>query len=226
MGRRRGCATNRDTAYRRDTRTPPWRRSSRRSPFGARSAPATIRRAPLSPLAASRPGSRTGFPIPPSSRQGPRSVEYATARISAAISPDHIDLGVVGDRLQRDMRHALVDEALADIVVGRCFLGWRAADLAFLALPLGTVGEQVIGVARAHDPRPCQRQCHTRGVNRNPAPSPLFGDICRRTGAAGRVEHEVAGIGGHQDAALNYLAGCLNYISFFVGEVTGSCVCP
>ncbi len=29
--------------------------------------------------------------------------------------PDDIDLGVVGDGLERDMRHALIDEAVADV---------------------------------------------------------------------------------------------------------------
>ena len=29
--------------------------------------------------------------------------------------PDDIDLGVVGDRLEGDVRHALIDEAMADV---------------------------------------------------------------------------------------------------------------
>ena len=33
-------------------------------------------------------------------------------------------------------------------------------------------------------------------------------------GTAGRVEHEVAGVGGHQDAALNDLLVSLNDIHF------------
>ena len=35
--------------------------------------------------------------------------------------PDHVDLGVVGDGAQRDMRHALIDEALADVAVAGAF---------------------------------------------------------------------------------------------------------
>ncbi len=35
--------------------------------------------------------------------------------------PDHVDLGVVGDGLQRDVRHALVDEALPDVATDRRF---------------------------------------------------------------------------------------------------------
>ena len=34
-------------------------------------------------------------------------------------------------------------------------------------------------------------------------------------GTAGRVEHEVAGVGGHEDAALNDLLGCFNYVTLF-----------
>ena len=38
--------------------------------------------------------------------------------------PDHIDLGVVGDRLQRDVRDALVHKTLADVArVGVSFGG-------------------------------------------------------------------------------------------------------
>ena len=31
--------------------------------------------------------------------------------------PDHVDLGVVGNRFERDMRHSLVDKALTDVAV-------------------------------------------------------------------------------------------------------------
>jgi hypothetical protein len=120
------------------------------------------------------------------------------------VLPDHVDLGVVGDRLQRDVRNPFVDEALADIAVSRGFLRRRASDLALFALPLGAVGEQVIRVARAHNPRSRQRQGHARGVDRDPAPAPLFGDSGGRAGAAGRIQHQVARIGGHQDQALHY----------------------
>ena len=41
------------------------------------------------------------------------------------------------------------------------------------------------------------------GVDGDPAPAPLLGDVGRGAGAAGWVEHKVAGIGGHQDAAFD-----------------------
>jgi hypothetical protein len=47
--------------------------------------------------------------------------------------PDHIDLGVVGDGLERDVRHALIDEAVADVAVGRA--GWRGCDFASFDWP-------------------------------------------------------------------------------------------
>ena len=41
--------------------------------------------------------------------------------------PDHVDLGIVGDGFQGDVRHALVDEALADVAAGRAPRRARAA---------------------------------------------------------------------------------------------------
>ena len=48
-------------------------------------------------------------------------------------------------------------------------------------------------------------------IQRRPHCSATVG---RRAGAAGRVEHEVAGVGGHEDAALNDLRDGLNDIDF------------
>jgi hypothetical protein len=51
---------------------------------------------------------------------------FATAELLAQrlqlglpLLPDHVDLGVVGDGLQRDVGHPLVDEPLAHALVGR-----------------------------------------------------------------------------------------------------------
>jgi hypothetical protein len=40
----------------------------------------------------------------------------------------------------------------------------------------------------------------------------LLGDIRRGAGTAGRVEHEIAGVGGHEEAFLDDLGVCLNDI--------------
>ena len=117
--------------------------------------------------------------------------------------PDHVDLGIVGDGLQGDMRHALVDEALADVATSGRFRGRALRDLGFLALPLGAVGKQVPGIARTHDARPRQRERHAGGVDGDPAPAPLLGDVGGGARAAGWVQHEVAGVSGHQDTACS-----------------------
>ena len=142
--------------------------------------------------------------------------------------PDHVDLGIVGDGFQGDVRHALVDEALADVPAGRCLRRRALRDLAFLALPLGAVGEQVPGIARAHDARARQRERHAGGVDGDPAPAPLLGDVSRGARAAGRVQHQIAGVGGHENAALNDAGSSLNHIHLLrhrnqIGAVSSRC---
>jgi hypothetical protein len=50
--------------------------------------------------------------------------------------PDHVDLGIVRDGLQRDVRYALVDKAVADVAVGRLGAQCSAGELGFLCLPI------------------------------------------------------------------------------------------
>ena len=45
-------------------------------------------------------------------------------------------------------------------------------------------------------------------------------------GTAGRVEHEVAGVGGHQEAALNHLRVGLNDIDLVVAKAADASVVP
>ena len=111
--------------------------------------------------------------------------------------PDHVDLGVVGDGFQGDVGHALVNETLADVAAGGRFRRRALRDLGFFLLPFRAVGEQVPGIARAHDARPCQRKRYAGGVDGDPAPAPLLGDIGRGARAASRVQNQVAGVGGH-----------------------------
>ena len=91
--------------------------------------------------------------------------------------PDDVDLGVVGDGLERDVRHALVDEAVADVAVHRLRARRGAGDFGFLDLAFAGVGQQVERIACAHDAGAGQRQRHARGVNRDPAAAPLLGDV-------------------------------------------------
>ena len=127
--------------------------------------------------------------------------------------PDHVDLGVVGDALQRDMRHPLVDETLADVAARGLAARDAPRDFGFLQLAFGRVGQQVVRIARTHDAGASQCQRHTRGVDGDPAAAPLLGDVGRGARAAGGVKHEVAGIGGHEDATFYNLQPCLDYVS-------------
>ncbi len=56
-------------------------------------------------------------------------------------------------------------------------------------------------------------------VDGDPAASLGFGDIGRGVGTAGGVEHEIAGVGGHEDAALDDLGGCFDDVPL-VGRKT------
>ena len=80
------------------------------------------------------------------------------------------------------MRHGLVDEAAAQ---------------AFLR-----IRQFVVVVAGGHQPLLGQRHRHARGVAGDPAPAPFLGDVGGGAGTAGRVQHQVAGVGGHEEAAL------------------------
>ena len=57
-----------------------------------------------------------------------------------------------------------------------------------------------------------QRLQPRRGVYRDPPATPLFGNKSGGTGTARRIEHEVAGICGHQHATLNGLGWGLHNV--------------
>ena len=117
-----------------------------------------------------------------------------------------LDVRVVGDGLERDVRHALVDKALADVAFGLVLGRHLAGQFGFLLDALRRVGQQVVGILRGHQARARQRQGDAAGVAGDPAPAPLLGDVGRRAAAAGRVEHQVAGVGGHEEATLERLS--------------------
>ena len=88
-------------------------------------------------------------------RLAERLVETLAQRLERRLSgfPDRVDLLVVGDRLQCDVRRAIVDEALADVAV-RWRVGLHLAGcFLFSCAAFGTVGEVVVWQARAHEPR-------------------------------------------------------------------------
>ena len=99
------------------------------------------------------------FPLLPLLAQ--RLVDLLTQRFKHLLElvPDDVDLGVVGNGLQRDVRHALVDKTLANVAERGLAGGHCAGDFGFLDLAFAAVGEQVKGIAGAHDASTCQCQC-------------------------------------------------------------------
>jgi len=64
------------------------------------------------------------------------------------------------------------------------------------------------------------------GINRDPASPPLFRHIRCRAAAARRVQHQVPGVSGHEDATLNHLYGCLHDVELLVYVPRAICVIP
>lgn len=134
-----------------------------------------------------------------------RLVELFAERLEflLPVFPNNIDFGVVGDGLEGDVRHALIDESETQIAMSRLRRHGIMGDFGFLLLPVAGIGEHIIGIARAHDARTRQRQGDAGGVDGYPAAAPLFGDVGGCTAAAGGIENKIAGVSCHQDASLN-----------------------
>ena len=110
---------------------------------------------------------------------------------------NNINFGIVGDRFQRDMWHALVDEPQIDIIEGGSRGSRTVVQFRFFGLPVLAVGHEIIGIACAHNASTSQRQRHAGGIYSDPAAAPLFGNVSCRAGTTGGVKHEVAGVGRH-----------------------------
>ena len=89
---------------------------------------------------------------------------------------DDVDLGVVGDGFESDVRHALQHEALADVGMERAVFGRAAGEFGFLCRTVLAVAEQVGGKARGHEARAGEGQGDAGGVGGDPAAPPLLGD--------------------------------------------------
>jgi hypothetical protein len=142
------------------------------------------------------------------------------------VFPDDIDLGIVGDGLQCDVWNTFIDKPLPDIAVSCSFGRCSSSDFSFFKLSVAAIGQEVIGIPRAHDTCASQRESNARGVDSDPAPPPLLRDIRGCAGPARRIEHEIAGIGRHENATFDDFGAGLNNVYLFVGEVSGSRVCP
>ena len=132
---------------------------------------------------------------------------------------------------ERDVRHALVDETpLISFIVtlSSCHRARLEAPAPVSSLPscaFGRIGQEIVGEPGGHQARAGEREGDAAGVNRDPAAAPLLGHIGGGAAAARGIEHQVAGVGGHQDAALDDAWCCLNHINF-VDLLTCHCIIP
>ncbi len=202
--------------------TPARRRLSR---MLATKRPASTGAGRLGGLGSSGPSARTRWGDRLSTVNGPRHADDLLVLVGAVeqglglgVAGDRgvdllarhalADVRVLGDRLQGHVRHALVHEAAADVVAGgreRAGGAWPVTS-ASLRMPASRVGEEVVRVLRGHQARASEGERDAAGVDRDPASAPLLGDVGGRAGSARWVEHEVAGVGRHQQAPLDDLA--------------------
>src|SRR5579863_669522 len=103
--------------------------------------------------------------------------------------PDYVDLCIVSDGLQRDVRHAFINKTLAEVAAGGSSRWNRVRNFGFLLLAFLAVGKQVISVTCTHDSSASESKRNPRGVDCDPAAPPLF--CCKSSGAgtAGRIEN-------------------------------------
>ena len=122
---------------------------------------------------------------------GQRGIEFDQCRFNARMQAlvNGVDLGVVGNAFERNVRHRLVYEATLE---------------SFMRVTQGKVIK-----AGGHQALLSQRNGDARGVAGDPAAPPLFSHVGGGATAAGGIEHEVARVGTHQHATLYYLVQSL-----------------
>ena len=76
------------------------------------------------------------------------------------------------------------------------------------------MGQVVIVKGRRHQTLLRQSNRHTGSIAGDPAAAPLLGYISSGTAAAGNVQNQVTGIGGHQYTTLNDFGRSLNNINY------------
>src|SRR5208282_5274251 len=127
---------------------------------------------------------------------------------------------------ERDMRHALVDKALPDVVFGLVFRRYLPAQFSFLLDALGRVRQQIVGVLRSHEAGARQRQGDTAGVAGDPSAAPLLGHVGGGAAAAGRVEHQVSRVGRHEDTSQYDLGVRLDDVHLVLSKRAGANISP
>src|SRR5208282_1372193 len=103
--------------------------------------------------------------------------------------PNNVDLGVIRDRFQGNVRYPFVDETLPNIPVRRLKTRCSAGSLGLFEFAFTRIGEQIVGVAHAHDSSARKRERDPRGVDCDPPAPPLLSNRRRGTRATCRVEY-------------------------------------
>ena len=106
------------------------------------------------------------------------------------------------DRIQRDV--------LRDASQG--YVGNRLVLKAGLPNTVRAIRCLVVVEIRGQDALSRQRDPYAAGVYGYPAAPPLLGDVGSRAGATGGVQHEIAGVRGHEHAALDHHWRCFDDI--------------
>lgn len=88
------------------------------------------------------------------------------------------------------------------------------------------VGEVEVVEDGGHETLLCEGYRDAGGVAGDPAPAPPLSDVGSGPGAAGGVEDEVAGVGGHEEATFDDFCSSLHDENFVFGETSDSSVCP
>ncbi len=112
---------------------------------------------------------------------------------------DGIKRSVAGNTLERDVRHgfALESQLLSSGLPLCVDLGNPRTVRVTRHILSAQLAQSVVIELGGQQPVLGQRQRYAAGVDSDPAPTPLFGHIRRRPAPARRVQHQVAGVGGH-----------------------------
>src|SRR6267154_3991875 len=84
----------------------------------------------------------------------------------------------------------------------------------------------VPGKCGGQQPLTCKRKRNAAGVHCDPSSSPLLSHVCGGAASAGGVNNEVARIGCHENAALDYFRRSLHYVNARLVKAAYNCICP
>src|SRR5258708_26966250 len=118
---------------------------------------------------------------------------------------DRIERHVARNAFERNMRNRLAAKRRLPFQV-TAWIGQPRAVRVSIDILRSAFAELIRQKTRGHYSLPRQRQRYPAGVNGDPTPTPLLGDVSRSTAATGSVEDEIPRIAGHQETALKHFS--------------------